>query len=105
MTDGDQVSWEERYAWLDERLKKLLKAEPWLLQKLQEPGGVSWVVLEYWHVFEGLQYRWSNFTRNPTSPETIIRRLRYLGLTRERLREERMKTSSTQLPEPSSNAE
>ena len=75
--------WDERYKWLDKRLAMLLKERPWLLQKLQEPNGVSWVVVEYWKKYESHILRDPSHSMNPTNPETIIRRLRRMRLTRE----------------------
>ncbi|MEM2607382.1 MAG: hypothetical protein QXH97_00285 [Candidatus Bathyarchaeia archaeon] len=76
---------EKDFSWLDERLIKLLKGEPWLLTKLRGSGGVALVCLEYWKIYEGLRYQVQDFDRPLTSPETIARRLRYLSLSKEKL--------------------
>ena len=44
-------SWE----WLEKRIISLLRRRPWLLSKLKEPNGISWLVIEYWREYEGLK--------------------------------------------------
>jgi len=76
---------ESDWEWLDKRLVNLLKAKPWLIQKLKNRGGVALVCLEYWKLYEGLRYEIDDYDRPLTSPETISRRLRMLSLSREKI--------------------
>jgi hypothetical protein len=80
---SEDALWDERYKWLDKRLTILLREKPWLMQKLQEPNGVSWVVIEYWRKYEKNILTDPSHNMNPTNPETIIRRLRRMRLTKE----------------------
>jgi len=67
---------------VEDRLKRLLHKRPWLLRKLEDPGGKSLLCLEYWREYHGLRYRLRDFDEPLPSPETLLRLLRALKLTK-----------------------
>ena len=77
-------SWE----WLEKRIISLLRRRPWLLSKLKEPNGISWLVIEYWREYEGLKIAVPDFDKNPLNPESIARVARRIGVSRQKILKE-----------------
>jgi len=77
-----------KWEWLEERILRLLREKPWLLNKLKEPNGVSWVVIEYWIKYEHMKITVPDFDKNPLNPESIARVVRRLGVSRTKILKE-----------------
>jgi hypothetical protein len=66
---------------IQSRLMKLLQKYPRLIQMIGQPGWAADLCLLFWSEFEGLQYKRPYWGCRFTSPETILRELRKLGLS------------------------
>ena len=81
----------EYFRVVEDRLRRLLHRKTWLLRKLEDPGGASLLCLEYWREYHGLQYRLRDFDEPLPSPETLLRVLRALKLTKHTRTEESLR--------------
>jgi hypothetical protein len=63
------------------RLMQLLERNPRLIDHIGQPGWAADLCLAYWATFEGLQYKRPYWGCRFTSPETLLRELRKLGLS------------------------
>jgi hypothetical protein len=63
------------------RLMQLLERNPRLIDHIGQPGWAADLCLAYWAEYEGLSYARPYWRSRFTSPETILRELRKLGLS------------------------
>jgi hypothetical protein len=66
---------------IQSKLMQLLERYPRLIDHIGQPGWAADLCLAYWAQFEGLQYKRPYWGCRFTSPETILRELRKLGLS------------------------